>query len=117
MDKILVTIAGVISIGGIYWFFFGKKEEATLIGDTLTIIVDGGYKPDSIRIHKDKPVQLTVIRRDKNSCLEEIIFPDYKIKEFLPLNTPVSITLSPPHLNKSDFHCGMNMYHGKIELL
>lgn len=29
MDKIIVTIAGIAAIVGIYWFFFGKKEEVT----------------------------------------------------------------------------------------
>lgn len=27
MDKIIVTIAGLILIAGIYWFFFGKNTN------------------------------------------------------------------------------------------
>ncbi len=116
MDKILVTIGGLGLIGAIYWFFFGKKDEATEISDTFTIVVDGGYKPNTIRIPKNKSAILTFIRKDENSCLEEIIFPDYKIKKYLPLNKPVTITLSPPHPKKSNFYCGMSMFRGKIKI-
>lgn len=115
MDKILVTITGILSIVGIYWFFFGKKEEAMEASDTWMITVDGGYKPNIIKIPKDKPATLTFIRKDANSCLEEVVFPDYKIKEYLPLNKEVVILLPSPH-KSSSFHCSMSMFHGKIEV-
>ncbi len=115
MDKVIVTITGVLSIAGIYWFFFGKKEEANESSDHWTITVDGGYKPNVIKIPKDKPATIIFIRKDANSCLEEIVFPDYKIKKYLPINKEVAITLSPPH-KQSEFHCGMSMFHGRIEV-
>jgi len=118
MDKVIVTITGVLSIAGIYWFFFGKKEETTMeASQTWTIIVDGGYKPNTIKIPKDKPATIIFIRKDANSCLEEVVFPDYKIKEYLPLNKKVTITLPAPHPTKSSFHCGMSMFHGKIVVI
>ena len=116
MDKLIVTITGILSIAGIYWFFFGKKEESMEASDTWTITVDGGYKPNVIKIPKDKPATLTFIRKDSNSCLEEVVFPDYKIKEYLPLNKEVTITLPAPH-KQSGFQCGMSMFHGKIEVI
>ncbi len=116
MNKFIVTIFGIGFIGTIYWFFFGKREEGMEASKGLTIIVDGGYKPNVIRIKQGQPVRLTFIRKDPNSCLEELVFSDYKIKEYLPMNTPVTITLPPPHKDKSGFHCGMNMYHGRIEV-
>ena len=122
MDKIIVTIIGLLSIAGIYWFFFGKKSRETGsrssgkdASDTWTITVDGGYKPNVIKIPKDKPATLTFIRKDANSCLEEVVFPDYKIKEYLPLNKKVTVTLPPPH-KPSGFHCGMSMFQGRIEV-
>ena len=114
MDKIIVTITGIATIAGVFWFFFGKKDEAFEVAEKLTIIVEGGYKPNVIKVKQGKPVALTFLRKDPNSCLEELVFPDYKIKEYLPLNKPITVTLSPPHSYKSGFHCGMNMFHGKI---
>ena len=116
MDKLIVTISGIISIFGIYWFFFGKKEQSISVDKSITITVNGGYKPKSIRITNNKKTILVFIRKDTNSCLEELIIPDFKIKKYLPLNTPVTITLSPTRLGKYDFHCGMNMFHGSIDV-
>ena len=115
MDKIIVTLSGISLIAIIYWFFFGKKEEAMDAKNSWNITVDGGYKPATIKVFKDKPATLTFTRRDPNSCLEELVFPDYKIKEYLPLNKPVTVTLPPPP-KPSGFHCGMNMFHGRIEI-
>lgn len=83
----------------------------------MTVIVQGGYKPGVIKVKQGQPVTINFLRKDPNSCLEELIFPDYKIKEYLPLGQAVSVTLNPPHSGKSGFHCGMNMYHGRIEVM
>ncbi|MEK7470770.1 MAG: cupredoxin domain-containing protein [Patescibacteria group bacterium] len=114
MDKILVTLGGVGVIGLIWWFFFGKQGEAVVAGETIDILVDGGYKPENIKIKKDKTTKLIFERKDPNSCLEEIIIPDFKIKEYLPLNKKVEIVLSPGKAGIYPTHCGMGMFHGKI---
>lgn len=116
MNKLIITMAGLVSIGSIYWFFFGKtsgsaREEAR---DHWDILVEGGYKPNTITIAHGKPSVVTFTRKDVNSCLEEIVLPDFKIKKFLPLDTPVAITLSPTKPGTYTMHCNMNMFHGKI---
>lgn len=117
MEKLIVTLGGGALIAAIYWFFFGKKEEHMNASNTWTITVNGGYQPNTISINQNKPATMTFTRTDPNSCLEEIVFPDYKIKEYLPLNTPVTITLPPKPKGISGFHCSMNMFHGRIEII
>ncbi len=117
MDKLIVTITGLLSIAGIYWFFFGKKEETMETRNSWDIIVSGGYKPATIVIPKAMQSTITFTRRDPNSCLEEVVIPDFKIKTFLPLNKPVTITLSPAKPGVYQMHCGMNMFHGKINVI
>lgn len=114
MDKLAVSIAGLLGIGAIYWFFFGKHEESGPAESTWNITVDGGYIPATITIPNNKPSSVTFTRKDANSCLEEVVVADFKIKTFLPLNTPVTITLSPTKPGTYDIHCGMNMFHGKV---
>lgn len=114
MDKLIVTITGIATIAGIYWFFFGKKEEAMEAKTSWDILVEGGYKPATIQIPAGKPSTLTFTRKDSNSCLEEIVLPDFKIKKFLPLNEPVTVQLPPTKPGAFVFHCGMNMFHGRI---
>lgn len=114
MDKIIVTATGLLSIIGIYWFFFGKKEKTMGTKNSWDITVEGGYKPAVISIPQGKPSTITFTRKDSNSCLEEVIIEDFKIKEFLPTNKPVTITISPAETGTFVMHCGMNMFHGKI---
>lgn len=122
MDKILVTTTGALAIIFTYWFFFSKKEEKAAIAksrnqnDTneIEIIVEGGYSPQTIMLQKDKTTRLNFTRRDANSCLEEVVLPDFKIKEYLPLNKTVGIEITPQKAGEYQFSCGMGMFHGKI---
>lgn len=115
MDKIFVTIGGFLTIIFIWWFFFGKKEEGTMVGEEgVTIKVSGGYNPSTIVLEKGRKTTLTFFRTDPSSCLEEIVIPDFKIKKFLPLHESVSIEIRPLKSGEFPFSCGMNMFHGKI---
>lgn len=114
MDKTLVTASGITLIVAIYWFFFGKREAPTQARGSITIMVEGGYKPKLLKLPKDQKTTLIFLRKDQNPCLEELILPDFKIKKYLPMHEPVTITLSPTRPGSFDFHCGMNMFHGKI---
>ncbi len=117
MDKIIITISGLAIIAGIYWFFFGKKEEAIEITDAATITVDGGYKPNNIKIKNGQSTTFTFLRKDPNPCLEEIVFPEFKIKKYLPVGESILITITPDKTGVFGFHCGMNMFHGRIEVV
>lgn len=113
-DKYLVILSGIGLIGLIWWFFFGKNDSAVSTGNKIEIIVSGGYKPSVIKINKNQTTVLSIKRIEDNSCLEEIILPDFKISEYLPLNKTVDIKLTPTKIGEFEFHCGMNMYHGKV---
>lgn len=114
MDKLIVTSLGIIGIAFTYWFFLYKKNEEVNVKDNVEIIVDGGYKPNIIRIQKGKRFTISFLRKDQNSCLEEIVIPDFKIKKILPLGEKVSIQIRPESKGTIPFSCGMNMFHGKI---
>lgn len=114
MDKILVTIGGIFTIGFIWWFFFGKKEETVFAGGRVEVLVEGGYKPSTIRIKRGQKTVISLLRKDENSCLEEFILPDFKIKKYLPVGKSVDVEITPDKSGTFQFHCGMNMFHGKI---
>ena len=115
LDKAFITITGFLLIGFIYWFFFGEKKDiADASSGRMDIVVDGGYKPRTIRVSKGDTVTLNITRKDPNSCLEEIVIPDLKIKKYLPLNKKVEISFTPEKSGEYRFQCGMNMYHGKL---
>lgn len=114
MDKILVSIFGILSILFTYWYFFMKKTNVVEALDSVDILVDGGYQPDKISIPYGKSTKLNFLRKDSNNCLEEVVLPDFKIKKMLPINENVVIEITPDKKGEFDFSCGMGMYHGKL---
>lgn len=114
LEKIIVATLSLGTIGLIYWFFFGKKDEATTSEGGVHILVDGGYKPGKIRIKKGVTTTLVFERKDPSTCLEEIVIPDFKIKKYLPLGEKVEIQLTPQKEGRYQTHCGMGMFHGQI---
>ena len=113
-DKLLVLAFSGVGIVFTYWFFLAKKDAAVPVSDSVDITVDGGYNPHVISIPNKKTTKLNFIRKDANSCLEEVILADFKIKKYLPLDQKITIELTPQKKGAFDYSCGMNMFHGKI---
>lgn len=98
-----------------YWFFFMKKESTVVeVLNFVEIVVDGGYKPDKIKVKKGKPVTLKFLRKDASSCLEEVVIPAFNIRQHLVLNSITEVTIEPKESGEYEISCGMNMFHGKI---
>jgi len=108
----LITIALIFLIS---WFFFVKKDDQpTKARQTIKIKVDGGYQPSVIQIPVGQPIRLEFERVDPTSCLEEVVIPDFKIRQYLPLNQVTPVTITPQQPGEYQFHCGMSMFFGKI---
>src|SRR5256885_16373525 len=114
MDKVFVTIFGILGIALTYWFFLQKKDKEVSVSDSVDIIVNGGYNPTVIAIPKGKTTRVNFIRKDLTSCLEEVVLGDFKIRRYLPLNQKVTVEITPKLSGEFGYSCGMNMYHGKI---
>lgn len=114
LDKLIVSIVGIIGIAFTYWFFLMKNEKEVEAIDSVDIIVEGGYSPENIVIKKGKMTKINFFRKDPSSCLEEVVLGDFHIRKYLPLNKKITIELKPEQEGEFPFHCSMNMYHGKI---
>ena len=114
-DKIIVLLSGISFSAFIYWYFLAYKEKITTVsGRSITIKVDGGYAPQSIKVKKGTKLTLNFERKDPSTCLEEVVIPDFSKKAFLPLNQTVTVDIEPTKTGEYEFTCGMNMYRGKI---
>jgi plastocyanin domain-containing protein len=115
LDKVIVFIASLAGIGFTYWFFLMKKDkEVAVTTDSVDIVVKGGYNPGVISIPYGKTTKLHFLRKDSNSCLEEVVLGDFKIRKYLPVNEKVTIELKPEKKGEFGYSCGMGMFHGKI---
>ncbi len=119
--KLGVTLGGIALIGAEVWWFLFKKnkvQQTTLQQglQELTITVDGGYQPNYIVVQVGQPVRLNFCRKDANSCLEEVLFPDFGIDTHLPLNKTTPIQFTPQKTGEYQFTCGMRMYRGVVDV-
>lgn len=120
MEDIVVLSAATLLMGFIAWWFFGSHEkeavEAKLLGDTqeAEVVVDGGYTPNTVVLQKDTPATLVFRRKDPSGCFDEVVFPDFGIREELPVNQDFAIAIDTSVAGEYQYACGMNMFHGKV---
>ena len=119
----MVIVAGLGLIGWVNWYFFvaprhaeaGVARASTDAGPAeVRIVVRGGYEPATVRVPAGKPVRLVFDRRETSPCSEEIVFPAFGIRKFLPPERPTVVEITPPAPGRYEFTCGMSMLHGAV---
>jgi plastocyanin domain-containing protein len=116
----LVVVSGFAAIVWVNWYFLvaGRKHVAVTTSSAgsgeVRIVVDGGYEPASIRVPAGQPVRLLFDRRDTSPCSEEVVFPDFGIRRFLPTGKTTPIEITAPKPGTYEFMCGMSMLHGTL---
>jgi plastocyanin domain-containing protein len=122
----MVVLAALGAIAWVNWYFFVAGRSAAVAtavssgtGEAggipkVTVTVDGGYSPNTVRVHAGQPVRLVFDRRDTSSCSEEVVFPDFGIRKFLPSGQQTVIEVTPPVAGKYEFTCGMSMLRGTL---
>lgn len=117
---LLAILAGLGAIAWVNWYFFiaGRSPAAAAnVGNgpqEQTIIVDGGYSPGVVQVKSGRPVRLVFDRKDSGSCSEEVVFPDFGVRQFLPTGEKTVVEIIPPKAGRYDFACGMSMLRGSI---
>lgn len=131
----LVIGAGLAAIAWVNWYFFlagrtpvpvampvaasspgsASARETVPSGPTEhTIVVDGGYSPAVLQVEAGRPLRLVFDRRDSGSCSEEVVFPEFGIRKFLPSGKRTVVEVTPPKAGRYDFTCGMSMLRGTL---
>lgn len=115
----VVIAAGATAIALVNWWFFlaertGVRAAMTNGIQEIAVQVRGGYSPGVIRVQRGRPVRLVFDRQETNSCSEEIVFPDFGIRRFLPPNQKTTIEIVPEKAGTYEFMCGMSMLRGQV---
>ena len=116
----VVIVAGVAWIVWVLWFFFiAEQGAATATAGTggvqdVSVRVHGGYEPATIRVKAGVPVRLHFDRQETSSCSEEIVFPDFNVRRYLPAFQETVVEATPPRAGTYEFTCGMSMLHGRL---
>jgi plastocyanin domain-containing protein len=117
--QIIVTLAGAALIAFILWFFFGPRQavaarQLAAGAQEVEVEVRSSYVPDRIEGQAGRPIRIRFRRDDPNPCTAQVVFPDFGIVKDLPLGREIMIEVTPPAPGEYEFHCGMNMVHGKL---
>lgn len=119
LEHWLAIAGGFIAIAWVNWYFFragrGVPAGAPVVaGAPITITVKGGYEPGTIRVKAGAPVRLVFDRQETSGCSEEVVFPDFGIRRFLPAFSKTTVEFVPPKAGRYEFMCGMSMLRGTI---
>jgi len=119
-DQLFVTLAGLLAIAAVAWFFWGPRSTGLHAALTpsgrqeATIVVKGAYSPDVIVVEHGTPVRLTFLRQETAACSEEVVFSDFARRAQLPEGELVPVDFTPEHPGEYEFTCGMGMLRGKL---
>jgi plastocyanin domain-containing protein len=119
----IIVAAGLGAIALVNWYFFFAERSLAHAAvaapgpagrQEVLITVRGGYAPSTIRAAAGQPLRLVFDRQESSSCSEEVVFPDFGVKRFLPQNQRTTIDITPPLPGTYEFTCGMGMLHGRV---
>src|SRR4051812_21357996 len=105
----LAIAGGFSAIGWVNWYFFVAGRSPALVAGSASadgstqeqvITVEGGYSPAVVRVKAGSPVRLVFDRRDTGGCSEEVVFPDFGIRRFLPTGKRTVVEFTPPRAGR-----------------
>lgn len=123
ISQLLVVGGGLAAIAWVNWYFFVAGRRPVVAGTSASnsgavtevrIAVRGGYDPAVVRVRAGTPVRLVFNRQETSGCSEEVVFPDFGIRRFLPAGKETTIELTPPKPGRYEFTCGMSMLRGAL---
>ncbi len=120
MIKMFVLIVGLVLIGFIAWWFFGKHAVATETADVtndvqeIDVDVNGGYSPEKVVLKKGVPAVLNFTRRDPSTCLDRVVFPILVSTASYQRGEKQAIDIDTSKPGEFQWACGMDMFHGKL---
>ena len=118
----LVVAGGLAVVLGVNWYFFLAERSAAVAAapgavggvQEVAVALHGGYEPAVIRVKAGSPVRLVFDRQETNSCSEEVVFPDFGVRRFLPAFEKTGVEVTPAAPGTYEFTCGMSMLRGRI---
>ncbi len=118
MTDLLAIASGAAVTAFGAWFFFGaRRSHLAALEDgvqNVTIVVQGAYSPNLIRVRQGVTLQITFDRREGGECTSQVVFPQMRKSFDLPAFQRTTVTLHPDEAGEVPFACGMNMVHGKL---
>lgn len=82
----------------------------------VNVNVAGGYEPSVINLKQGVPAEITFTRTNAQGCLDVVHSNDLNFEESLPIDEPKTVTIATDKPGEFNFSCGMDMFHGTINI-
>ncbi len=126
-DRIAAILLGAAFLAFLYVYFFRARRREVLsvpapapsagaAEQEATITVSGGYDPEVIVAKKGIPLTLVFDRRESSPCSDEVVLPEFGIRQNLAAHAKTRIRIVPERAGEFPFACGMNMLHGLLRV-
>jgi Cu+-exporting ATPase len=127
-DRVAAVVLGAGFLVFLWFFFFGARKKSSKVAvqaggagkpaeQEATIVVAGGYDPELVEVRKDVPLTLVFDRRESSPCSDEVVIPEFGVRQSLAANAKTSIRVVPKRTGEFPFTCGMNMLHGTLRVV
>jgi Cu+-exporting ATPase len=133
-DRIAALVIGAAFLLFLRVYFFGgRRREGRAVArpadaaaseaggaapgeQEATIVVSGAYDPEVVIAKKGIPLTLVFDRRESSPCSDEVVIPEFGIRQALAPNARTRIRIVPLRAGEFPFACGMNMLHGLLRV-
>ena len=117
---LIVGLSALAAMAWVNWYFFLARRPAALAAagadgvQEVEVRVKGGYEPAVLQVRRGTTVRVTFDRQETSGCSEEVVFPDFGIRRFLPAFEKTTIEIQPTKSGSFAFTCGMSMLQGQL---
>jgi plastocyanin domain-containing protein len=117
---LIVALTALAAMAWVNWYFFLARRPRALVAaradgvQEVEVRVKGGYEPAILQVRRGSPVRVTFDRQETSGCSEEVVFPDFGVRRFLPAFEKTTVELHPTKSGTFAFTCGMSMLQGQL---
>ena len=88
--------------------------KATPTARTIEVKVTNEFAPAEVHVKKGEKVNLVFTRTTDRTCATSVHFKDLGVNQDLPLNKPVTVSVSTAKAGKYRYACSMDMIAGTL---
>lgn len=89
-------------------------HQQMAIQHVAVAVMNEGFVPSEVTVHKNQPVALEVTRRTGKPFAKEFEMTASGIRRDLPVNEPVVIEFTPREAGQVEYSVGNELYRGRI---